>query len=178
MREPLPLLIASLPIKLALLAAFTVYATRPHETVKSQTQDETDRIVIEKAAHTLTLYSHGRITHTYKVALGPGNGPKQFQNDHKTPEGLYTVNAKNPHSQYHLALHLSYPNAADRAQAAAAHRSPGGDVEIHGLPDAYAFVGSAHRLHDWTDGCIAVTNPEIEEIYRLTPTNTPVQINP
>lgn len=152
---------------LSLLVVFT-------PTVRGQT----DRIVISKSGHTLTMYSHGQPTQTYKVALGRATGPKQFQGDHKTPEGHYTVDAKNPHSQYHLALHLSYPNPSDRSRAGSAHRAPGGDIEIHGLPSAYAFLGSLHRLHDWTDGCIALTNPEIEEIFRITPTGTPVEIDP
>jgi murein L,D-transpeptidase YafK len=131
---------------------------------------------LSKSHHTLTLYAHGTVLHTYSVALGRGSGQKQFEGDHKTPEGHYVVDAKNPHSRFHLALHLSYPNAADRTRAAAAHRSPGSDVEIHGLPQALAILGPLQHAIDWTSGCIAVANAEMDELYRLVPTGTSVDI--
>jgi murein L,D-transpeptidase YafK len=81
-------------------------------------------------------------------------------------------------SQFHLALHLSYPNAKDRARAAKLGVSPGGDIMIHGLPNGYGWVGSKHLLRDWTDGCVAVTDQEIEEIWRLVPNGTTVEIKP
>jgi murein L,D-transpeptidase YafK len=137
-----------------------------------------DHIVISKSHHTLTLYYHDIVIHTYPVALGRASGPKQFAGDHKTPEGHYLVDAKNPHSRFHLALHLSYPNPGDRTHATAAHRSPGADIEIHGQLPALSFLGSLHRTFDWTDGCIALTNAEIDEIYPLVPTGTPIDITP
>jgi murein L,D-transpeptidase YafK len=165
-----------IPVQAALMLGFAWYATRPPAVPTPI--EKTDRIVVWKSRHTLTLYAHRQPFRSYSVALGRAGGQKQSQGDHKTPEGHYTVDARNPHSVYHLALHLSYPNAADRARAAAAHRAPGGDVEIHGLPAAYAFLGPLHRAMDWTDGCIALTNPEIDEVYRLTPTGTTVDIDP
>jgi murein L,D-transpeptidase YafK len=140
-------------------------------------QVQADRIVIVKSAHMMSLYSRDKVLHEYKVALSTSpTGPKQQQGDHKTPEGKYYVDARNGHSIFHLALHLSYPNAQDRANAARMHVSPGGDVEIHGLPKQYAWLGALHRQHDWTDGCIAVTNPEIEEIWKLVSVGTAVEI--
>jgi murein L,D-transpeptidase YafK len=138
-----------------------------------------DRILILKSARTMTLESGGQPLKTYKVALGGQPvGAKQQQGDHKTPEGTYLIDAKNAHSQFYRALHLSYPNAQDRLQARKLGVSPGGDVEIHGLGKKYGWIGARHRLSDWTDGCVAVTNEEIEEIFRLVPAGTRVEIRP
>jgi murein L,D-transpeptidase YafK len=137
-----------------------------------------DRIVILKSAHTMTLMSHGRVIKTYKVALGNPKGPKVRRGDKKTPEGVYFVDAKNPNSLFHRALHLSYPNAADVERARKLGVNPGGDIEIHGLPAQYAWMGAAHRTIDWTTGCIAVTNPEIDEIWAEVAVGTPVEIRP
>lgn len=127
----------------------------------------------------MTLYSGHTVLKSYKVALSRDSvGPKERAGDHKTPEGDYVIDAKNAHSQFHLALHISYPNAAYREYARRLGVSPGGDVEIHGLPDGYAWLGDTQRLVDWTDGCIAVTNPEIEEIWKLVRTGTPVEMRP
>ncbi|MBV8113534.1 MAG: L,D-transpeptidase family protein [Silvibacterium sp.] len=127
----------------------------------------------------MTLYSGDKVIHQYKVALGRGTyGPKERQGDHKTPEGEYFVDSKNAHSRFHLALHVSYPNAKDRSRAAQEHVNPGGDVEIHGLPTAFAFLGSFQRFIDWTDGCIAVSNTDIEEIWKLVLVGTKVEILP
>lgn len=137
-----------------------------------------DRILILKSAHTLTLMNHGAPIKTCKVALGDPKGPKDQIGDKKTPEGTYFVDAKNPHSLFHRALHLSYPNAADRERARKLGVRPGGDIEIHGLPAQYAWMGAAHRTVDWTTGCIAVTNPEIDEIWGDVAVGTPVEIRP
>jgi len=126
----------------------------------------------------MELLSHGKVLKTYKIALGDPNGNKIQAGDKKTPEGVYTVDGKNPHSLFHRALHLSYPNAADRERARKLGVSPGGDIEIHGLPARYAWLGSAHRAMDWTTGCIAVTNPEIDEIWNMVAVGTPVEIRP
>ena len=138
-----------------------------------------DRIVIVKSTRTMTLMSGDKVLKTYKVALGGQPvGAKERQGDHKTPEGNYVVDAKIPNGRFHRALHISYPNAVDRERARKLGVNPGGAVEIHGLEDKYAWVGSAHRLTDWTDGCIAVTDQEIDEIWPLVPVGTPVEIRP
>ena len=127
----------------------------------------------------MTLFSGSEVLKTYKVALGGQPvGAKDRRGDHKTPEGLYSVDRKVPNSQFHRALHLSYPSAADRRRAAQLGVRPGGDVEIHGLGPGFGWVGSKHLLHDWTDGCIAVTNEEIDEIWPLVEVGTPVEIEP
>jgi len=144
-----------------------------------QTSSKVDRIVVEKSKRTLTLMDGAKILKTYKVALGGQPvGAKDRQGDHKTPEGNYSVDAKNPHSQFHKALHISYPNQADRANARKLGVSSGGDVEIHGLGAKWGWIGAKHLLTDWTDGCIAVTNEEIDEIYPLVRIGTTVEIRP
>jgi len=136
-----------------------------------------DRILIVKSTRTMTLFHGERILKTYKVALGSAPvGPKQIQGDHKTPEGSYTIVSRNEHSQFHLALRISYPNAADRARARTLRASPGGDIMIHGLPNG--FADAQYRRIDWTDGCVAVSNAEIEEIWRLAQVGTRVEIRP
>jgi murein L,D-transpeptidase YafK len=140
---------------------------------------QADRIVIVKSARTLTLLRQGQVLKTYKVALGQEPvGPKAKRGDSRTPEGEYIIDSRNPHSQFHLSLHVSYPNAGDRVRAAKLGVNPGGDIMIHGLPPAYAYLGPLHRQTDWTLGCIAVTNAEIEEIWSLVPNGTKVEIKP
>jgi murein L,D-transpeptidase YafK len=145
----------------------------------AQATARVDRIVIEKKKRTLTLMDGARILKTYKVALGGQPvGAKDRLGDHKTPEGIYSVDAKNPNSQFYKALHISYPNQADRVNARKLGVNPGGDVEIHGLGAKWGWIGAKHRLTDWTDGCIALTNEEIDEIYPLIKVGAPVEIRP
>jgi murein L,D-transpeptidase YafK len=137
------------------------------------------RIVVQKNARKMTLWSGDKVLRDYRVALGGQPvGPKVRQGDHKTQEGLYQVDYKLPTSTYHRALHISYPDASDRARARKLGVDPGGDILIHGLASKYAYLGAMHRAYDWTEGCIAVTNPEIEEIYKMVPVGTPVEIRP
>ncbi len=138
-----------------------------------------DRVVVLKKERTLQLLSSGKVIKTYKVALGGDPvGPKTRQGDHKTPEGVYVLDSRNAHSQFHRAIHISYPSARDRAAARAKGVSPGGDVFVHGLPNGYGWVGPSHREKDWTDGCIAVTDEEIEEIWIAVADGTPIEIRP
>ena len=138
-----------------------------------------DRVIVVKSAHTLTLYSRGQILKSYKVALGRGPaGPKDHQGDHKTPEGEYVLDAKNAQSRFHLALHVSYPNAADRQRAQKEGRDHGGAIMVHGVAWGFDWIGSLEHQIDWTDGCIAVSTSEIEEIWRLVPIGTPIEIKP
>ena len=138
-----------------------------------------DRVVVLKKQRTLQLLSQGKVIRTYRIALG-GNpvGPKTRQGDHKTPEGVYVLDSRNAHSQFHRSIHISYPNARDRAAARQKGVSPGGDVFLHGLPNGYGWVGAGHRAKDWTDGCIAVTNEEIEELWAAVSDGTPIEIRP
>ena len=138
-----------------------------------------DRILVLKSKREMQLLHGGSVIKSYRIALGGTPvGRKEQQGDHKTPEGLYTIVGRNPSSQYHRALRVSYPNADDRARAAKRGVSPGGDIMIHGLPNGYGWVGRGHLAKDWTDGCIAVTDQEIEEILTLVADGTPVEIRP
>lgn len=137
----------------------------------------TKRIVIQKSAHILTVTEGNAVLTTYRVAIGRGSaGNKVHAGDNRTPEGLYTVNARNEKSQYHKALHLSYPNAEDTARAMQAGVDPGGDIMIHGIKNGWGWIGPLHRLVDWTKGCIAVTNQEIDELWKQIPNGTVVEI--
>jgi murein L,D-transpeptidase YafK len=138
-----------------------------------------DSILILKKDHVMELLADGKVIRTYHVALGRGGlAPKQREGDARTPEGRYIIDSRNATSAFHKALHISYPNAVDRKRAATLGVATGGAVMIHGLPNGRDWVGGAHRLYDWTLGCIAVTDPEIDEIWNLVPVGTPVEIRP
>ncbi len=138
-----------------------------------------NKILIEKKARRLTLLRDSAAIRKYRIALGGHpEGAKACQGDERTPEGNYVISGRNQKSQYHWSLRISYPNAADRAAARKLKCNPGGDIFIHGLPNGYGWIGKAHAAHDWTLGCIAVTNAEIEEIWALVPNGTPVEIKP
>lgn len=167
-------------IKRAFVATLVIVVCFPYGApAQSEAKTTIDRIVITKSTRTMTLETNGKPYKTYKVALGTRPaGTKQQQGDHKTPEGTYFVDEKKAHSQFLMALHLSYPNAEDKLRAKKLGVSPGGDIEIHGLGKKYGWIGARHLLTDWTDGCVAVTNEEIQEIYDLVPAGTPVEIRP
>ena len=141
--------------------------------------EHVDLVLIEKAERRLTLMNGEKKIAEYSVALGGSPvGPKRCQGDSKTPEGTYKIQSRNDKSSYHRSLKVSYPNETDRLNAKNLGCSPGGDIMIHGLPNGKGFIGAAHRLHDWTLGCIAVTDSEIEEIWRLVTNGTVVKIVP
>ncbi len=136
-------------------------------------------MLVLKSQRRLELLSQGKVVKTYRIALGSTPvGPKTQQGDHKTPEGTYVLDSRNAHSRFYKAIHVSYPNARDRAAARERGVSPGGDVFLHGLPNGYGWIGASHRLKDWTDGCIAVTNQEMDEIWGAVKDGTPIEIRP
>jgi len=138
-----------------------------------------DKILIEKKERRLTLISKGKALKTYQIALGGNpNGPKERQGDNKTPEGTYIIDSRNKDSRYHLSLHISYPNEKDKKRAKQLGVSPGGDIMIHGIKNGFSWAGDLHAEIDWTKGCIAVTDQEIEEIDSLAPNGTIVEIRP
>ncbi len=149
------------------------------EEVFESRKEPADKILIEKKARLLMLLSRGKVLKTYKIALG-GNpiGPKERQGDNKTPEGTYVIDSRNRDSKYHLSLHISYPNEKDKKHAKELGVSPGGDIMIHGIKNGFSWVGDYQSKVDWTRGCIAVTDKEIEEIERLAPDGTVVEIRP
>nr|CBX26871.1 hypothetical protein N47_A09000 [uncultured Desulfobacterium sp.] len=138
-----------------------------------------DKILIEKKERRLTLMSKNKVLKTYKIALGENpDGPKERQGDYKTPEGIYFIDSRNNSRRYHLSLHISYPNENDKKRAKALGISPGGDIVIHGIKNGFSWVGDLHTKFNWTKGCIAVTDDEIEEIDKLVPNGTIVEIRP
>lgn len=138
-----------------------------------------DKVRVEKAARRLTLLSAGRPVRAYEIALGSEPvGHKEREGDGRTPEGVYVLDRRNPNSGYHRSIHISYPNEADVARAAKAGVSPGGDIMIHGIRNGLGWIGKWHLATDWTQGCIAVTNDEIEEIWDLVKDGTVVEIVP
>jgi murein L,D-transpeptidase YafK len=138
-----------------------------------------DHVIVVKGQRTLTLLSQGKVLRSYKVALGGTPiGAKEQQGDHKTPEGHYILDRRNPKSRFYKSIHVSYPNEQDRHSASQRGVSAGGDIMIHGLPNGFGWLGATHRAHDWTDGCIAVTNAEMDEIWELVPDGTPIEIRP
>lgn len=149
-------------------------------------KNEVDRIVVSKKSRELYLISNGRLYKSYKVAFGFGfyEGNKVKMADGRTPEGIYRVELKNAQSAYHKALRVSYPNDRDKAFAKANGVVPGGDIMIHGFPSAdnkelqrYA-LSQTHPQLNWTQGCVAVTDKEIDEIFSLVAVNTTIEICP
>ena len=138
-----------------------------------------DRIVVEKSARRLSILRDANQIKIYRIALGANPvGAKQQEGDMKTPEGIYEIDGRNPQSNFHLALHISYPSDADNARASARGISAGFDIMIHGIQNRHGWIGAFHRWEDWTAGCIALTDEEIEELWRVTPDGTTVEIRP
>lgn len=137
-----------------------------------------DSIVVFKADRKMLLYFKSKILKTYSISLGDNPvGHKEKEGDEKTPEGLYSISGRNPNSKYHLSLRISYPNEQDKLNAQMNGYSPGGDIMIHGLPNNTGFLENYYVNNDWTDGCIAVTNEEIREIWSAVSDGTPIFIN-
>jgi murein L,D-transpeptidase YafK len=138
-----------------------------------------ERLVLYKSEHTLLVVVDGRVYRSYRVALGKTpRGAKLCRGDNRTPEGAYFVARRMAQSHYHLALSLSYPSPMDVQRARDYGCDPGGDIEIHGLTKGSEWIGEYHAERDWTNGCIALTNEEITELYRMVSVGTPVEIYP
>ena len=136
-----------------------------------------DKILVLKSKHELLAYSKGQLVATYKVALGKNPvGDKEYVGDQKTPEGVYTINSKNPYSGYHKNLGVSYPNEEDIREAKQHNKPTGGDIKLHGLKNGQGFISKFQRWKDWTNGCIALTNEELDELYNHTLVGTPIEI--
>ena len=140
---------------------------------------EIAKLVVRKSAREMDAYdASGRLLKTYPALGRAPVGHKQFEGDGKTPEGRYTISGRNPHSGCHKNLGVSYPNDTDRARAAAVGKKTGGDIKIHGLKNGLGAIGAQHLRCDWTDGCIAVTDREIDELYALVQPDAPIDILP
>jgi murein L,D-transpeptidase YafK len=138
-----------------------------------------DQVIVEKRAHKLVLLRKSVPLKTYHIALGRGGiDDKTCEGDNRTPEGIYTIDSRNAQSRFYRSLHVSYPDARHIAGARQLGCNAGGAIMVHGIPKKLGWLGKLHRLIDWTAGCIAVTNEEIDEIWRAVPNGTPIVIQP
>jgi murein L,D-transpeptidase YafK len=160
-----------------LLFFFAIFCMAACESPRPTLTTTPDRIVIMKSEHMMILMHGTQMLKTYRVALGRGGlARKEQSGDHRTPEGEYVIDSKKDDSRFYRALHISYPNALDIQHARNLGVDAGSAIEIHGLPPMFAWIGRFHRLIDWTNGCIAVTNPDMAEIWPLVVVGTPVEI--
>lgn len=141
---------------------------------------QANEIKVYKGARQMSLLRDGEVVASYRISLGGrgDDGHKQQEGDQKTPEGRYVIDWRNPRSMAHLSLHISYPNEADKRAADAAGYSPGGHIMIHGLPNGWGWLAPVHHLWDWTDGCVAVTDAQMREIWAKVPNGTPIELLP
>jgi len=159
------------------ILALVVYYFFPTEKLPSTTK--IDSLIVLKSERKMDVYSNGKIVKTYAISLGKQPiGAKEFQGDNKTPEGIYYINDKNPNSVCYKNLGISYPNEEDIAKSKKLGKPTGGDIKIHGILNSKGWVGKFHRWVDWTNGCVAVTNSEMEELYNLVPIGTKIEIKP
>jgi murein L,D-transpeptidase YafK len=138
-----------------------------------------DRVVVDKSERRLSLMRNGKVIRSFRVALGRNPvGTKRREGDGRTPEGRYVLDWRNNQSRFYRSIHISYPSADDRRRAQAAGVSPGGAIMIHGLPNGRGAIGAEHARWDWTDGCIAVTNAEMDEIWARIDNGVAIEIKP
>lgn len=164
-------------VLLLAVAALTVYYFYPEPGLPPG--QEIDRLVVLKSKRIMHAYSNGTIVRTYKISLGKNPlGHKQAEGDYRTPEGDYFINSRNDESGYHRNLGISYPNMTDRDKAMQTNTNPGGDIKIHGLRNGLGFIGKFQRWKDWTAGCIALTDAEVDELAERVRLGTPITILP
>lgn len=138
-----------------------------------------DFVLVEKSAARLSLLKDGKAFASFHIALGPHpDGPKQRQGDGRTPEGRYVLDVRNAHSAYYKSLHVSYPNATDRQRAARLGAPAGGDIMVHGQPNGWGSYAALTQQRNWTLGCIALTNEDMDVVWASVPTGTPIEIRP
>jgi murein L,D-transpeptidase YafK len=136
-------------------------------------------VLVLKSERRMLLLRSGEVLREYPISLGDApSGPKRVLGDGRTPEGVYLLDWRSEDSAYHRAIHISYPNEEDQARADELGVHPGGNIMIHGLPNGEGWIGEAHRGLDWTRGCIAVTDQEMDEIWELVDDGTPIEIRP
>lgn len=161
-------------IFMAMMLAFALASCGTPSKFRSYNGPEVTSIVVDKTARRMIFYNNETVLRTFRIGLGfAPRGHKQFEGDGKTPEGTYFIDRRNPNSRFHLSIGISYPNEADRAFAKAQDKSPGGDIFIHGKGPRHA-----RQRGDWTEGCIWVTDREIEDIYAMVRIGTPITILP
>lgn len=164
---------------MTILPMATALAVALCAAVPARAADKADLVRVDKSERRLELLHKGTVLRSYRVALGNApEGHKREEGDERTPEGRYVLDWRNPGSSFHKSIHISYPNAADRAAAKAAGRDPGGLIMIHGQPNGFGWWSWLLQLVDWTDGCIAVTDAEMDEIWTMVDNGTPIEITP
>ena len=138
-----------------------------------------DKVVVEKENRKLHLMKNGDVFRSFDITLGVAPiGDKEREGDQKTPEGLYLLDTRNPDSDFFLAIHISYPSSMDRADARRKGYDPGGAIMIHGQPNVPTYSAAYYRKEDWTNGCIAVSNSDMIDIWLMTPNEIPIEILP
>jgi murein L,D-transpeptidase YafK len=138
-----------------------------------------DKVLVEKSKRKLHLLKQGEPFRTFDIALGfDPQGDKEQEGDNRTPEGTYLLDARNPDSDFFLSIHISYPSAAERREARRNGRDPGGQIMIHGQPNDPTYSVGYYQTEDWTNGCIAVSNSDMIDIWLMTPDNVPIEIIP
>jgi murein L,D-transpeptidase YafK len=166
-----------LVIVLSVSVLAVLYCVYPHQTLPQGTK--IDKLDVFKSQREMLVYSQGKLVKTYPISLGGQPiGSKRCQGDQKTPEGVYNINGKNPNSICYKNLGISYPNNKDLNNEESKCQDKGGDIKIHGLFNGYGFLGRFQRWTDWTDGCIAVTNEEMEELYQAVNVGATIEIHP
>ena len=170
------------PVLGTLCVLATVLAQAPAargDSAAASVLGKADRVVVLKGARRLMLLRGTRVLRAYRIALGrTPQGAKGAEGDGRTPEGRYVLDWRNPRSRFYRSIHVSYPNDADRARARRLGLSPGGDIMIHGLPKRLDAIGAEHARWDWTEGCVAVSNAEMDEIWTLVADGTVIDIRP
>jgi murein L,D-transpeptidase YafK len=162
---------------LLLISVALIYYFYPETELSTDTK--IDKLIVIKSERIMEAYASGQLIKTYNISLGQNPfGDKKAQGDKRTPEGEYNINDKNPNSGFHKNLGVSYPNQTDISEARITGQDPGGEIKIHGLRNGVGFIGKFHRLFNWTAGCIAVTNEEIDELYKTVDIGTPIIIRP
>ncbi|MFD2287114.1 L,D-transpeptidase family protein [Pedobacter petrophilus] len=164
-------------ITVIILVVALIYNNYPEQ--KLPENSKVDLLVVKKSENKLMAYADGQLLKTYQISLGDSPmGHKEFEGDEKTPEGVYTINAKNDKSGYHKNLGVSYPNEKDIAHAKSIGKPPGGDIKIHGIRNGLGIINKFQRLINWTNGCIALTNSEVDELYASVKIGTKIEIKP
>lgn len=175
-----PAVVANLPAPMANLPAPMANVPAAMDNVPAAMDNvpaPVDRVLVIKSQRLLLLLRGGEAVRKFRVALGANPvGPKEQEGDKRTPEGNYVLDWRTTDSKYYKSIHISYPGEGDVARAEARGVSPGGLIMIHGLPEEMEWMGPLHRLFDWTNGCIAVTNAEMDEIWEMVPDGTPIEI--
>lgn len=165
---------------LILVTAGYIMEQKKEYKIDENLKGKVNLIVVEKSKRQLALYHNNELLKTYKISLGKNPaGHKQFEGDSKTPEGIYHIDSKNPKSKYFLNLGISYPNEKDKENAARHNKSAGGDIKIHGLPNGFSMAEPLFDIYgDWTEGCIAVSNNNMAELYEIIDIDTKIEIKP